>query len=127
MKFINKNKNSIIDKNNFTRYDEEPYRQALLIILDKYPNKSYDHDDLISDLRIVLVSLIENRGTNKEIKKLMFLIEAIKIGGLTTAHMDIREDSAITTGAAKEIISILYEKNISISQALDIIEKNENL
>ena len=127
LKFINKNKNLIIDKNNFTRYDEEPYRQALLIILDKYPNKSYDHDDLISDLRIVLVSLIENRGTNKEIKKLMFLIEAIKIGGLTTAHMDIREDSAITTGAAKEIISILYDKNLSISQALDIIEKNEKI
>ena len=81
---------------------------GLSIILEKFNNDLYDIKLLISDLNIILDSLTENRGTKKEIKRLRLLIESLKVGGFVTAEMDIREDSAITTNAAKEIIGIIF-------------------
>ena len=109
------------------KYDEEPYRLALSIILEKFINDSYEVETIICDLNMILISLIENRGTKKEIQKLSLLVESLKVGGFVTAEMDIREDSAITTNAAKEIISKLYDKNTTISEAINLIEKNNDL
>ena len=50
--------------------------------------------------------------------------ESLKVGGFVTAEMDIREDSAITTNAAKEIIGIIFDKGTSISEALKNIDTN---
>lgn len=109
---------------NLKKYDEEPYRLGLSIILEKFNNDLYDIKLLISDLNIILDSLTENRGTKKEIKRLRLLIESLKVGGFVTAEMDIREDSAITTNAAKEIIGIIFDKGTSISEALKSIDTN---
>ena len=109
---------------NLKKYDEEPYRLGLSIILEKFNKDLYDIKLLISDLNIILDSLTENRGTKKEIKRLRLLIESLKVGGFVTAEMDIREDSAITTNAAKEIIGIIFDKGTSISEALKSIDTN---
>ena len=109
---------------NLKKYDEEPYRLGLSIILEKFNDDLYDIKLLISDLNIILDSLTENRGTKKEIKRLRLLIESLKVGGFVTAEMDIREDSAITTNAAKEIIGIIFDKGTSISEALKSIDTN---
>ena len=122
--FIQKNIKISENNNSFKKYDEEPYRLALSIILEKFINDSYEIETIISDLNMVLISLIENRGTNKEIRKLSLLVESLKVGGFVTAEMDIREDSAVTTNAAKEIISKIYDQNTTIQDAINLIEKN---
>ena len=109
---------------NYSKYEEEPYRLGLSFILNNFINDKYDIKSLIGDLNIILDSLVNNRGTKKEIKKISLLIESLKIGGFVTAEMDIREDSEITTNAAKEIIKNLFKENISISEALKNISKN---
>ena len=40
--------------------------------------------------------------------------------------MDIREDSAITTNAAKEIISKIYDESTSIVDAINFIDRENN-
>ena len=95
--------------------------------LEKFINDSYEIETIVSDLNMILISLIENRGTNKEIRKLSLLVESLKVGGFVTAEMDIREDSAITTNAAKEIISKIYDQNTTIQDAINLIEKNNEL
>ena len=65
-------------------------------------------------------------GTKKEIRKISLLIESLKVGGFVTAEMDIREDSAITTNAAKEIISKIYDESTSISDAINLIDKRND-
>ncbi|MEC7156879.1 MAG: phosphoenolpyruvate carboxylase, partial [Chloroflexota bacterium] len=106
--------------------DEEPYRLSLSIILKKFLNDFYDVESIIHDLMLVLNSLVDYRGTKKEISKIRLLIESLKVGGFVTAEMDIREDSAITTNAAKEIISKIYDESTSIVDAINFIERENN-
>ena len=124
--FINKNINILKNDESVKKYDEEPYRLSLSIILKKFLNDYYDIESIINDLNLVLNSLIEYRGTKKEIRKISLLIESLKVGGFVTAEMDIREDSAITTNAAKEIISKIYDESTSISDAINLIDKKND-
>ena len=124
--FINKNINILKNDESVKKYDEEPYRLSLSIILKKFLNGHYDIESIINDLNLVLNSLNEHRGTKKEIRKISLLIESLKVGGFVTAEMDIREDSAITTNAAKEIISKIYDESTSISDAINLIDKKND-
>ena len=124
--FINKNINILKNDESIKKYDEEPYRLSLSIILKKFLNDHYDVESIIHDLNLVLNSLVEYRGTKKEISKIRLLIESLKVGGFVTAEMDIREDSAITTNAAKEIISKIYDESTSIVDAINFIDRENN-
>ena len=124
--FINKNIKILKNDESIKKYDEEPYRLSLSIILKKFLNDHYDVESIIHDLNLVLNSLVEYRGTKKEISKIRLLIESLKVGGFVTAEMDIREDSAITTNAAKEIISKIYDESTSIVDAINFIDRENN-
>ena len=60
--FINKNINILKNDESVKKYDEEPYRLSLSIILKKFLNGHYDIESIINDLNLVLNSLNENRG-----------------------------------------------------------------
>ena len=85
---------------------DRPYRLSISIILEKFKLNTYTSPELICDLELVLDSLNNNKGTPTDIKTLKKLIQSLKVGGLTIAEMDIREDASITTNAAKELLNL---------------------
>ena len=88
------------------KYQEEPYRMALGIIISNLEKEKYIAESLIIDLVFIMNSLKSNKGTIGEIKILSNLISSLKSGNFISAEMDIREDSRITTAAAKKILEV---------------------
>ncbi len=110
------------------KYQEEPYRMALRIIIINIEKEKYTAKSLIIDLNIILKSLIANKATVKDIKILNNLISSIMSGNLISAEMDIREDSRITTHAAKTILKITGNFNGNLKDScLNQITKLQKL
>ena len=106
--YIKANTEFILERKklDYEKFSEEPYRFSISIILEKFKLNTYTSPDLICDLELVLDSLNNNKGTPTDIKTLKKLIQSLKVGGLTIAEMDIREDASITTNAAKELLNL---------------------
>ena len=97
---------------------EEPYRLKCAFIYTRLENALHVSrswgtpggpvyacsSELMADLTLMQRSLIENSGRRVASGPLQRLITNVATFGLTLAQMDIREDSAITTPSAREIL-----------------------
>ena len=108
------------------RYSDEPYRRKLYIIRRRLelnlqaieralhgkgwelPTMAFaSEDELLADLNLIYASLISHQDSaaaNGELKDLIRLVETF---GFFLAHLDIRQESNVHSGAVAEIVSRL--------------------
>jgi phosphoenolpyruvate carboxylase len=99
-------------------YSEEPYRLKCAFVLDRLENalqvaQTWDPPEgpvyrtsaeLLTDLGIMSRSLIANGSGLAAQGRLQKLMTNVAAFGLTLAQMDIRQDSSITSAAARELM-----------------------
>jgi phosphoenolpyruvate carboxylase len=113
---------------------EEPYRIKCAFILARLDNglavaRSWgtpagpvysSSRELLQDLILMRRSLLANGGGFTAQGRLQRLITNVSAFGLTLAQMDIREDSAVTSGAALELLQLAGLNGQWQSEPLDV-------